>query len=118
MQLQLTLPDPQAAAVAGMEKALDHANSVNIGWGVKCWSLFNTYCLRKGIGHRFTCEDFREWAEANGLPKPPNNYAYGGIFNRASRSKMVVKAGIVKSRTHQHASDIIQWQVVDYLPFQ
>lgn len=74
----------------GLQMAVDHADSKSQKWSDRAWSKFKEWLDGKSYEDRFMIEDFREWAETNGLDRPPSLRAYGFLPQKA------VKAGIIR----------------------
>jgi hypothetical protein len=63
----------------GMDQAMDHADAVHDDWKVRALQ-----CIRDYPRDEFLAEDVRVWAhEIVGVPRPPHNRAWGGIFAKA-----------------------------------
>lgn len=83
---QLTLyPTPKETAIARAAEAQE--KRVN-GWSDKGLELLRQYAPTVTD---FITEDFREWAEKNGLEKPKEPRAYGALLVRGR------KAGIIRA---------------------
>jgi len=76
---------------AGIKQAIDHAESYSEGWTKLAYEkLLEFLAIHEGS---FLAEEFRHFAENNGLESPPNARAYGAIITRASREEKIRKAG-------------------------
>lgn len=73
---------------AGANTALDHADDEVPGWSLDARQYFFDY-MTLHPGHEFTAETVRRWAEANGLPKPPDRRAWGGVIRGLKRDKVI-----------------------------
>lgn len=79
----------------GMQVAIDHANQKHDGWEEMAFDLLKQFLLTKN--EAFLCEEFRRYAESEGeLPPPPHARAYGPLFQRAKREKLLKHAGIAQ----------------------
>jgi hypothetical protein len=67
----------------GMERAIDHANAVNAGWGDAAFAKLAEYARWTPF---FTVEQMRAWAYSQGLPRPPNECSWGAVTTRARKS--------------------------------
>lgn len=62
---------------------------------------------------RFQTTDFRKWAEARGLPKPPDPRAYGGVMKRAAHAGIIVADGYApKGDSQAHCCPAVIWRAV------
>lgn len=98
---------------SGMALAESHANAVHSNWSENAMNALITYI---NVGHKenFMCEDVRAYAEDKCLvDAPPNNRAWGGIFARASRKKVIKRVGYgqVKNPLAHHANAAV-WSAV------
>lgn len=95
VNLQLAI-DFDAAAEArdlGMQRAVDHANREEPEWSGQALGQLTAYA--NIIGRPFLIEEARVWAEAHGLPNPPDARAWGAVVKRAAHKKkpVIVRAG-------------------------
>lgn len=68
----------------GVKRAVDHANSVEAEWSGQALGMLTAYAATRD--EPFLIESARRWAEAHGLPKPPDDRAWGSV-TRCARSK-------------------------------
>ena len=96
-------------ARAGANLALDHANDMRLGWGDDADDQLSAF-LRTYPNREFLAEEVREFAYARGLPKPPNERAWGGVMMRAKAYGLIRWAGTkaVKNRK-AHAANAALW---------
>lgn len=75
----------------GAQQAVDHANAVESEWSGQALGLLVAYA----IAHPgpFLTEDARPWAEAQGLPPPPDPRAWGQVVKRARAKGRLRKTG-------------------------
>lgn len=95
-------------AIQGATLAADKAERDDAGWKDKAWELLLKYL---DIKHTpFQCEDFRAWAYENGLNKPNNERAFGAMFIKAAREKLIVRHGYgpTENRT-SHCANATIW---------
>ncbi|MGG2103801.1 hypothetical protein [Stenotrophomonas sp. NRRL B-14846] len=90
-QLAIDFTPALERAQLGMERAVNHATGLKAsgaGQALDCWS-------RSPARHAepFLIEEARRWAEANGLPPPPDARSWGAVTKRASIKKRIEKAG-------------------------
>ena len=94
------------AGHAAADAALRNAG---ITWAEQAMNLLEQY-KQKADG-KFLCEDVRVFAENNGLSKPPDSRAWGGVIKRAQRLGIVVPAGYAMTRHPScHAGVKTAWQ--------
>ena len=100
------MTDALDAGHAAADAALRNAGAP---WCEQAMVLLEQYRL-KAVG-KFLCEDVRVFAESNGLPKPPDSRAWGGVIKRAQRLGIVVPAGYAMTRHPScHAGVKTAWQ--------
>jgi hypothetical protein len=73
-----------------IQRATDHQEKRLPGWNERALKML-MYFSR--ITDDFITEDFRYWAEKNGLEEPGEPRAYGGIVLKASRMGMIIPTG-------------------------
>jgi len=72
----------------GIQVALDSAEIRQIGWKEQAYSVLEGY-IKSHMGE-FMCEHVRKYAkEISDLSDPPSERAWGGIFLKASRKKLI-----------------------------
>ena len=109
----MSTPQAQAARDAGIQRAVDHAEAVVPGWVDQAYFALVDF-LTVNPRHRgvsFTSEQVREHADKLGVPAPTHLRAWGGVFRRAARDSVIVKAGITESKAaHCHCSHVGLWR--------
>jgi len=62
----------------------------------------------------FITEDFRQWAEIDGLPRPAELRAYGSVIVRAVKSGAIVHTGEYRNMKNAKSHDAIKkvWRKV------
>lgn len=92
--------DPDAVARVrrddGIARAVDHADRVSHAWSVLAYTYIVSWA--KGHGEPFLAEEAIASALEFGVPKPPDNRAFGAIIQRAARAGLIVKAGYREDR--------------------
>lgn len=113
MQLSMSLEPPKPAEVArdhAIASAVAHADAEAPGWSDKAYALLAEYA--RSVNGEFLAEDVRHWAETRrGLPAPPDNRAWGGVFKKAVRGGVVQRTGYAASKnTHAHCRPCAVWK--------
>lgn len=80
--------DGRALKEEGMQKAVDHANAVTPDWSEQALQM-----LERFPQQRFMVEELREWAYAQGLPRPPSERAWGGVTAKARKLGLIMHGG-------------------------
>jgi hypothetical protein len=91
---------------AGIATAEEHAEAVEPGWKDKAWAALQSFILHHQ--EPFMAEDVRAAAD---VPPPPDPRAWGGVFQRAARAGLIIKAGFGESRNRQaHCRPTALWR--------
>lgn len=77
-------------AKAGMERSTEHAEKVDPGWRKLAYEVIHHLALCNATFH---ADDVWALAAKWGLPSPPDNRAWGGIYNRAIRAGVCERSG-------------------------
>lgn len=85
-------PIEKAMRDRSIKRAADHADRENEGWTTDGYTMLHRY-MRAHKGAAFMAEDVREWATKRGMRKPPDNRAWGLIFQRAAREFVIKSLG-------------------------
>ena len=96
----------QAAMQDGIDKAVEHADAVEMGWSGQARAALNEFIRLHPTP--FTSADVIAYADETGLPKPPDRRAWGSVFQKASRDGAIRKVGYVP-HPHRHLSPAVQW---------
>lgn len=113
-----TLTDAVQLGVAGMARALDHANAAtldalgkdDLSWG----DLAYAYLLRYARAHEeFISEDVSYASRLWGMIQPPTDRAWGAIYTKAARHGYIIQVGAGKSR-RRHGSICPRWRSLIY----
>jgi hypothetical protein len=83
-------PTAEELAQDGMQRAIEHADAVEGGWSEMAYAMLEQYAFSH---FEFMMEEVRRWAQDNGLSAPPTARAWGAVALRASRDRLIVKAG-------------------------
>lgn len=81
-------PTARELADQGMARAAEHADRVSDGWSDNAYQFLRVYAQ---ACPEFMTEQLRVWAHDEGLPKPPDNRAWGAVVNRAVRDGIIVR---------------------------
>jgi hypothetical protein len=96
-------------AVQGMEAAAAHAERDTEGWNKMAYEAFVRYVTT--IKHPFMTEDVRCYAEALGMPEPPDKRAWGSVAMRAKRAGLVVSLGYAPQQSaNAHKAPKTLWK--------
>lgn len=90
-QIAIDFDAAMQARDLGMQRSVDHANREESEWSGQALGLLVAFA--KQAGRPFLIEEARAWAEANGLPPPPDARAWGAVTKRASVKKRIEKCG-------------------------
>lgn len=83
----------------GMAMAEDKANRDAPFWSDRALLALEKYCLAHP-DQKFLGEDVREWAEGKRLVSiPDNERAWGAVFQKAARLKIIRKVGYAPARS-------------------
>jgi len=87
---------------AGIAQAIDHADQYSAGWRQEVYEKLLLFLETRS--EPFLAEEFREFAEANGIESPPSLRAYGAIIVRAAKEEKIRKVGysqVTNARAHR-----------------
>lgn len=104
----------RAGRDAGIKRAVDHAEQVTPKWADRAFDVLIDFMTigRIATGGKFTAEDVRDHAGRLNLPPPPHLRAWGGVFLRAARRGLIVKAGTTEAKAaHVHRAIISVWRL-------
>lgn len=107
MAAQLSLSLALDRADAGIQSSGEHADRVESGWRFQAMTLVALYARQ--IGRPFVIEEARAFAEANGLPFPPDGRAWGSATRLAAAKKRIRKVGYAPTAS-SHGSPKVQWE--------
>lgn len=90
----------------GINQAIENAENKCSDWQKTALEYLNKYPLQ-----RFMTEQLREWSHKNGLPKPPNPRAWGGVIKKAQSLGMVRHLGYLNtSNPKAHRTPASYWE--------
>lgn len=90
-QIAIDFSAAMEARDLGAQRAVDHANRVESEWSGQALGLLVAFA--KQCDRPFLIEEARQYAEANGLPLPPDARAWGAVTRRAAAKKRIRKVG-------------------------
>jgi hypothetical protein len=106
-QVCLPLGEPNGLELRdrGMQQAIETAEKTcHLPWGEQAYEVLLKWLFLKRDTH-FKCEDFREHCQLNNLlPEPPSLRAYGAVFMRAARNRVIFRVGhtqVTNPRAHR-----------------
>ena len=100
----------QLGADTGMALAASHADRVHDDWTKTAAIVFKLYAKFHPNG--FMTEDVRVWSDKLGLPKPPDQRAWGAVASRLAKEGYIKPAGYEKQRSATcHRSPKTVWKL-------
>lgn len=92
---------------AGIARSLAHAESANEGWADIAYALLLIYARTHA---HFISEDVSDDSKARtDFPQPPTDRAWGSVYRRAVKDRVIVQDGTGRSR-RRHASLCPRWR--------
>jgi len=88
--MQQVINFDQSAKDIAIERAAQAQEKRVVGWSDKALELMRKYAPTV---QDFITEDFRLWAEQNGLEKPKEPRAYGALLIRAKKAGIIYATG-------------------------
>lgn len=105
-QLAIDFDAAVAARELGMQRSADHANEAESEWTGQALALLVAFALQ--VRRPFLVEEARAYAQANGLPPPPDARAWGSVVRRAASKKRIEKVGAAPAAS-SNCSLKVQW---------
>lgn len=106
-----TIPLDFTAATAardlGIQRAADHANAVESEWTGQALGMLLAFVADRETP--FLIEEVRAYAEARGLPEPPDKRSWGAVARRAAAKKRIVKDGFGEAAS-SNRSPKVRWR--------
>lgn len=90
-QTALDFTAAQEARDAGIEMSGEHADRTESGWRYQALALLTAFASEHPGA--FLIESAREYAQAHGLPSPPDGRAWGSVVRLAVSKRRIRKAG-------------------------
>lgn len=98
-------------AVEGMNAAAANAERDTEGWNKMAFEAFVRYVM--DVKHPFMTEDVRCFAEAMGMPEPPDKRAWGSVAMRAKKAGLIVSLGYAPQQSvNAHKAPKTLWKAV------
>lgn len=98
----------EALKQLGMTRAVLNAEHHSAGWRELAFFYLTQY-----PGQSFTSEDVREYAYSLGMPKPPDERAWGYVMTRAKNAGLILFEGMTVQRApHCHKGYSTIWNKV------
>lgn len=110
-------PTGDQLADEGIARAESSADAAAAKGGQEAWTErahreLEAFCACHR-GQLFAIEDVRLWAEARGLPTPPEPRAWGGTARWGKHRKLIEPAGYAKSRVpNKHSCPVQQYRAL------
>ncbi len=93
---------------AGIQRAIDHANSIDNSWSDRALEMLRCYLLL--VGGQFQAEDIRAFAKTRGLNDAAHSRAWGGVIVRAKNLGLIRFVGYKNvSNPKAHATPAAIW---------
>ena len=90
----------------GMQRALEHAELKDDGWGEKAYQFLTEFAKKNKV---FIAEDVRK-ASIGIIPDPSDRRAWGGIYTRARKEGLIRKIGHASAKASKvHGSLVAKW---------
>lgn len=100
----------------GMKRAARHADDDAPGWADRALIALNAY-MRAHPAETFIAPSVRAWALRHGLDAPRDAHAWGVVFRRAARAKLIRRAGFQQyGDATTNTQPVSVWRPVDYGP--
>ena len=91
----------------GVERSASHANRVESEWTGQALGMLTAYASQ--VGRPFLIEEARAYAEAHGLPLPPDARSWGAVERRDTAKNRIRKVGEAPAAS-SNASLKVQWE--------
>ncbi len=91
LQLAIDFERAMDARELGIQRSGDHADAVESGWRYQALALLVAFAKQQP--GPFLIEQARAYAEANGLPPPPDARAWGSVVRLAASKRRIEKTG-------------------------
>lgn len=103
------IEEAETLRLSGMHTAEQHAERVIPTWSEQALNKLKSFLASHS--EPFMTEDYRQWAEQNGLPVPPSGRAYGSIMVKAQSQGLIRFYKYSKTTNpNAHRTPATQWQ--------
>lgn len=111
-QLDIDFSAAMEARDLGIQRSVDHANSVESEWSGQALGLLRAFVARLAPDETFLTEQFRAWAHAlpQGLPQPPDARAFGAVIQRAAKKHRIIERAGAAPAASSHCSLKPTWK--------
>lgn len=93
---------------AGIMSAVEHADSVSLGWSDVAVAYIRAYAASHAT---LTAEQVRKYAESRGLSLPPDKRSWGGVMLTAKRSGVIEAVGWTRASDPKvHCNAVTLWK--------
>ena len=102
-----------SGAEQGIERAARHADDDAPGWGDRALVALSAY-MQTHPDQSFIAPHVRAWALLHGLDAPEDPHAWGGVFRRAARAKLIRRIGYEQyGDSTTNTQPVTVWKAVD-----
>jgi hypothetical protein len=105
--LALDFDAATAARDLGIQRAATRANKVESEWTGQALGMLTAFAAQ--AGGPFLIEQARAWAEAQGLPPPPDARSWGSVARTAAAKRRIEKVGFAPAAS-SNCSPKVQWR--------
>lgn len=105
---QLTIEDAIRAGEVGMEQAAGSADRATPGWTDIAYEFLIRFIADKEF---FWPWELTRASVAAGMAQPPDTRAWGGVYQRAARAKLIEKGSATARHPERHGSLVLVWMV-------
>lgn len=105
---QLSIDFARAARDEGISRAVDRAERAVAGWSDLAFEFIKLYA-QQHRGQTFIGREIVLAAKAWGLVDPPDDRAWGGPMQRASRAGVIRKTGRTAPDPNRHCNPVPLW---------
>lgn len=108
-QISIDFDAAMEARDLGVQRAVDHANREESEWSGQALGLLIAFAKERGGA--FLVEEARAYAEAHGLPHPPDARSWGAVIRRAAAKRRVRKVGFGAAAS-SNCSPKVKWEFI------
>lgn len=104
---QLSIEFSRASRDAAMRAVASGAEKKTPGWGDVAFSFLSAYASRHEL---FSAEDATTAAKARGIVSPTDARAWGPVYMRAARERLIERSTVTYQRQFGHSSLGLKWR--------